>query len=83
MPAEFPADKESKKKDPVPLKSVEIAFNISSRAQSGGTINAAYNWKLDVPAEWKMRPGQEWKGAQESIRPEEEIDPAKREKAQK
>jgi len=81
MPAEFPADKDAKKKDPVPLKSVDIAFNISSRAPSGGAINAAYTWKLDVPAEWKMRPGQEWKGAQESIRPEEEIDPAKKEKA--
>ncbi len=81
MPAEFPADKDAKKKDPVPLKAVEIAFNISSRAASGGAINVAYNWKLDVPAEWKLRPGQEWKGAQESIRPEEEIDPAKREKA--
>lgn len=81
MPAEFPADKDAKKKDPVPLKAVEIAFNISSRAQSGGSINAAYNWKLDVPAEWKLRPGQSWKDATESIRPEEEIDPSKKEKA--
>lgn len=81
MPAEFPPEKDAKKKDPIPLKSVEIAFNISSRANSGGAINAAYTWKLDVPAEWKLRPGQEWKGAQESIRPEEEIDPSKREKA--
>ena len=78
MPAEFPADKESRKKDPVQLKAVEIAFNLSSRAPSGGAIAAVYNWKLDVPAEWKLKAGQEWKGAQESIRPEEEIDPSKK-----
>ena len=78
MPSEFPAEKDAKKKDPVPLKAVEIAFNVSSRAQTGGAINAAYSWKLDVPAEWKLKAGQEWKGAQESVRPEEEIDPAKK-----
>jgi hypothetical protein len=81
MPSEFPPEKDAKKKDPIPLKAVEIAFNINSRTPSGGNINAAYTWKLDVPMEWKLRAGQEWKGAQESIRPEEEIDPAKREKA--
>jgi hypothetical protein len=81
MPAEFPPEKDAKKKDPIPLKAVEIAFNISSRAPSGGSITAAYNWKLDVPAEWKLKAGAEWKGATESVRPEEEIDPSKKEKA--
>lgn len=78
MLAEFPPEKDAKKKDPIPLKSVEITFNITGHAPSGGSIAAQYLWKLDVPAEWKLKPGQEWKGAQESIRPEEEINPPKK-----
>jgi hypothetical protein len=80
MLAEFPPDKEKKDKGPVPLKYVEILFHISSRSQTGGSIDARYTWKLDVPAEWKLKPGSEWKGATDSIRPEEEIDPSKQAK---
>lgn len=58
---------------PAEAKTVEILFNISSRSSSGGDIQANYNWKLDVPAEWKLKAGQAWKGAQESVRSEEEI----------
>ena len=42
---------------------------------SGGDIVAVYQWKGEVPAAWKMGAGETWKGAQDSIRPEEEINP--------
>jgi hypothetical protein len=55
----------------------EMQIAVNSHASSGGDINATYNWKLDVPAEWKIKAGQKWEGAQESVRPEDEIDPSK------
>lgn len=61
---------------PPEAKTVEITFNISGRSATGADIQANYSWKLDVPAEWKMAAGEQWKGATESIRPEEEINPA-------
>ncbi len=60
---------------PPEVKKVEITMNIGSRSVTGGDINAEYKWNLDAPAEWKLGVGETWKGAQESIRPEEEIDP--------
>lgn len=60
-------------KVPENVKTAEITFNISTRSPTGGDIQAAYSWKLPVPAEWKMGVGETWKGAQDSIRPEEEI----------
>lgn len=61
---------------PPETKTVEIAINVSGRSPTGGDMLASYTWKLDAPAEWKLGAGEAWKGAQESIRPEEEIDPA-------
>jgi hypothetical protein len=60
---------------PAEVKNVEITFTISARSATGGDINASYVWKLEPPAAWKLRAGEAWKGAQESIRPEEEINP--------
>lgn len=62
---------------PQEVKSAEIAFTISARSPSGGDIMAGYTWKLDVPAAWKLAPGESWRGAQDSVRPKEEIEPAK------
>jgi len=64
-------------KVPANVARAEITFDISSRSATGGDINAHYEWNLDVPAEWKLSEGEAWKGAQESVRPEEEIDPSK------
>ncbi len=61
---------------PAEVVKMEIAFNVVSRAPSGGEANASYVWKLDTPPEWRLRPGEKWEGAQESVRPEDEIDPA-------
>lgn len=61
---------------PANVKRVEVNFLVTSRSASGGDISAAYLWKLDAPADWKLKEGQEWKGAQESVRPAEEIDPS-------
>lgn len=63
---------------PAEVKRMEIGFSVSSRSQSGGDALASFPWKLDAPAEWKLRPGESWKGAQESVRPQDEIDPSKR-----
>ncbi len=65
---------------PAEAKTAEISWTISARSPSGGDILAGYTWKGDVPADWKLAPGEAWKGAQDSIRPEEEIDPSKQAK---
>lgn len=58
---------------PAEVKEVEITFTISGRALTGGPINSTHVWKLEAPAEWKLKTGEAWKGAGESVRPEEEI----------
>jgi hypothetical protein len=60
---------------PAEVKTVEITFTISARSPTGGDMNLAYTWKLEPPAAWKLGAGETWKGAQDSIRPEEEINP--------
>ncbi len=62
------------------VKSAEINFTISARAPTGGDVLASYTWKLDVPAAWKLGAGETWKGATDSVRPEDEIDPSKKKK---
>lgn len=63
---------------PAEAKTVEIVWTISSRTPTGGDLLAEYTWKGDVPAAWKLAAGEGWKGAQESVRPEDEINPAKK-----
>jgi hypothetical protein len=65
---------------PAETKTVEIEWSITARAPTGGDINVAFPWKGEVPAAWKLGAGEGWKGAQESVRPEEEIDPSKKPK---
>lgn len=60
---------------PAEVKNVEITFTISARSPTGGDMNLNYVWKLEPPAAWKLGTGEAWKGAQDSIRPEEEINP--------
>ena len=66
---------------PAAVTKMEMAFAVTSHAPSGGTANATYSWKLDVPAEWKLKDGEKWEGAVESERSEEEIDPTKAQSA--
>jgi hypothetical protein len=61
---------------PAEVAKIEFNFTVGSRSPSGGDATASYTWKLDAPAEWKLRPGEKWEGAEESVRPEDEIDPA-------
>ncbi|KFE66887.1 hypothetical protein [Hyalangium minutum] len=61
---------------PSEVAKMEIAFKVSSRSTSGGTADANYLWKLDVPSDWRLSAGMKWEGATEETRPEEEIDPA-------
>jgi len=65
---------------PSEVKKMEITFNVSSRAASGGDVAATYLWKLDVPADWRLGAGQTWEGAEVTERAEEEIDPSKAQK---
>lgn len=58
---------------PPEVKNAEIKFTISGRSLTGGDIRSEHLWKLEVPAEWKLKSGESWKGAGESVRPEEEI----------
>ncbi len=62
---------------PNEVKKMEITFNVSSRASSGGDATATYLWKLDVPSEWRLGAGEKWDGAEVTERSEEEIDPSK------
>lgn len=61
---------------PADVARLEIEFNVTSRAPSGGEARATYTWKMDTPSEWKLKDGETWKDAQEDIRPIEDIDPA-------
>ena len=67
---------------PADVAKMEIAFKVSSRSSSGGTADANYLWKLDVPSDWKLGAGAKWEGATEEERAEEEIDPSKSAKNQ-
>ncbi len=65
---------------PAEVKKVEIEWNISARSTTGGDIQTTFKWEGEPPAAWKLGAGEGWKGATESERPEEEIDPSKRKK---
>jgi hypothetical protein len=58
---------------PNEVKNAEITFTQTTRSLTGADIIANHTWKLDLPAEWKLKPGEKWEGAQDSVRPEEEI----------
>jgi hypothetical protein len=64
--------------EPVPanVSTMEMLVSVRSHAPTGGDISAQYSWKLPVPDDWKLKPGEKWEGATETIRSEEEIDPA-------
>jgi hypothetical protein len=66
---------------PVEVKNAEITFSINETTPTSGSLNVSFVWKVEVPSEWKLAKGETWKGATDSIRPEEEIDPSKAEGA--
>ena len=66
---------------PAEVAKIDLLFNVASRSPSGGDATANFQWKIDAPSEWKLRPGEKWAGAEEAVRPEEEIDPAASAKA--
>lgn len=59
---------------PADVKDIEMSILVSSRSPSGGDAQASFVWKRTAPDDWKLRPGEEWKGATESFRSQEEID---------
>lgn len=64
--------------DPVPatVSVMEMLVSVRSHSPSGGDISAQYTWKIPVPDDWRLKPGETWEGATETTRTEEEIDPA-------
>jgi len=66
---------------PAEVAKMEIDFNVASRSPTGGEALANFVWKLDAPANWKLKPGEKWEGAEESVRPAEDIDPTAAAKA--
>ena len=64
--------------DPVPatVSVMEMLVAVRSHAPTGGDINAQYSWKVPVPDDWKLKPGETWEGATVTTRSQEEIDPA-------
>ena len=66
---------------PAEVARIEMEFNVSTHSPSGGDANATYTWKLDTPSEWRLKEGETWRGAEEDVRPLEEIDPAAAAKA--
>lgn len=58
---------------PAEAKKAEITFGVTSRAATGGEAQAKFVWKLDVPGEWKLQPGQRWEGAEETTRSPDEL----------
>jgi hypothetical protein len=59
---------------PSEVAKAEMEFTVTSRSPSGGEAHGTFVWKLDVPAEWKLKQGETWKGATEDVRAPEEID---------
>jgi hypothetical protein len=59
---------------PADVARLEAVITVSSTPAYGGRpVQARYEWKLDVPAEWKLRPGEAWEGAEVVERSEEEL----------
>ena len=63
---------------PAEVTRAEMDFTVTSRSASGGEARGTFQWKLDVPNEWKLKQGEAWKGATEDVRPPEEIAPTAR-----
>jgi hypothetical protein len=63
-------------KVPANVKTMEVTFTVNSQSPSGGTANATYAWKMDVPSDWKLGDGAAWSGATETTRDLSEIDPS-------
>ncbi len=51
---------------PSDVTKAEITFTVTSRANSGGEAVGTYAWNLDVPEDWKLKPGEAWEGATET-----------------
>ncbi len=60
--------------DPVPatVSVMEMLVSVRSHSPSGGDISAQYTWKIPVPDDWRLKPGETWEGATETTRSEEE-----------
>jgi len=48
---------------PADVETVDIAFSIRSPSLTGGDMQPTFVWKRDVPPEWRLNPGEEWRNA--------------------
>ena len=59
---------------PAEAERMDMTVDVSARASWGSSQHATFNYSMPVAREWKLAPGEVWQGAQESERPQEEID---------
>lgn len=62
---------------PAEITKTELTFDVSAGNPVGSPVNAQMVWKLDPPANWKLRAGEKWENTQDSVRGPEEINPGK------
>lgn len=55
---------------PAEAETMEMQAGAVSRSITGAEIRASYEWKQAVPAQWKLRDGETWEGAETEIREE-------------
>lgn len=62
--------------DPIPPEPVkmEMVVTINSRSPSGVEIPGIFKFTVPIEAEWKLAPGETWKGATTEERPKEYLD---------
>ncbi|MFN0061660.1 MAG: hypothetical protein ACKVPX_03985 [Myxococcaceae bacterium] len=62
---------------PAEVEQMELTINVSARAPWGSSVTPSFTWTLDVPAAWKLQPGQKWEGLEVADRDPSEIAPPK------
>jgi hypothetical protein len=58
---------------PAQVVKLEATIRVTSKPPYGRASEASYAWKLDVPAEWKLRAGEAWDGAETVERADEDL----------
>ena len=61
---------------PAEAERAEIEASVVTRSGAGRDIEARFRWTRDVPADWKLPPGQSWDGA--AVEEREELAPVRR-----
>jgi hypothetical protein len=55
---------------PYEAQKADMELGVTSRTGSGHEIVANFKWSREIPAEWRLKEGEKWEGAQEEEREE-------------